>query len=93
MNFTDSNFIFNSYIDQMATKNRTLIWDNQAEDYNYSVIKFEKDESVGYRKTELTYPGDLIANAGETVTSVLDKIKNMFSTFEYFYDIDGKFIF
>ena len=93
MKFTDSNFIFNSYIDQMATKNRTLIWDNQAKDYNYSVIKFEKDESVGYRKTELTYPGDLIANAGETVTSILDKIKNMFSTFEYFYDIDGKFIF
>ena len=93
MNFTDSNFIFNSYVDQMATENRTFVWDNQTQDFNYSVIKFKKDESVGYRKTELIYPGDLIANAGESVTSVLDKIKNMFSTFEYFYDIDGKFIF
>ena len=93
MNFTDTNFIFNSYVDQMATENRTFVWDNQTQDFNYSVIKFKKDESVGYRKTELIYPGDLIANAGESVTSVLDKIKNMFSTFEYFYDIDGKFIF
>ena len=24
---------------------------------------------------------------------VLDKIKNMFSDFEYFYDVDGRFIF
>lgn len=93
MNFTDTDFIFNSYVDQMTTENRTLVWDAQSQTYNYSVIKFEKDESVGYRKAELTYPGDLIANAGESLTSVLDKIKNMFSTFEYFYDIDGKFIF
>ena len=93
MNFTDTRFIFNSYVDQMTTEHRTLIWDAQSQTYNYSVIKFEKDESVGYRKTELIYPGDLIANAGESLTSVLDKIKNMFSTFEYFYDIDGKFIF
>lgn len=93
MKFTDTNFIFNSYVDQMNTSHRTLVWDAQSQTYNYSVIKFEKDESVGYRKTELTYPGDLIANAGESLTSVLDKIKNMFSTFEYFYDIDGKFIF
>jgi hypothetical protein len=35
----------------------------------------------------------LIANSGDTVTSVLDKIKNMLGEFEYFYDIDGRFIF
>jgi len=39
------------------------------------------------------YAGDLIAKSGETITSVLDKIKNMLGNFEYFYDIDGKFIF
>jgi hypothetical protein len=43
--------------------------------------------------TDLTYAGDLIANVGETLTSVLDKIKNMLGEFEYFYDIDGRFIF
>nr|DAG21689.1 MAG TPA: hypothetical protein [Caudoviricetes sp.] len=41
----------------------------------------------------MTYAGDLIANVGETITSVLDKIKNMLSEYEYFYDIQGRFIF
>jgi hypothetical protein len=59
----------------------------------YTVIKIDYDQDVGYRPTKLTYPGDLIAKAGETVTSVLDKIKNIFGDFEYFYDIDGRFIF
>jgi hypothetical protein len=48
---------------------------------------------VGYRITDLTYPGDLLANAGDSITSVLDKIKNVLGEFEYFYDLDGKFTF
>jgi hypothetical protein len=43
--------------------------------------------------TDLTYPGDLIAAVGETVTSVLDKIVNMLGEFEYFYDLNGQFVF
>jgi hypothetical protein len=35
----------------------------------------------------------LIAKVGESVTSVLDKIKNMLVEFEYFYNLDGQFIF
>jgi hypothetical protein len=30
---------------------------------------------------------------GESLTSVLDKIRNMLVEFEYFYDVDGRFIF
>jgi hypothetical protein len=48
---------------------------------------------VGYRQTDLVYAGDLIENVGEAITSVLDKIKNMLGDFEYFYDLDGRFIF
>jgi hypothetical protein len=48
---------------------------------------------MGYRLTELVYPQDLIANVGETIVSVLDKIKSFLGEFEYFYDIDGRFIF
>ena len=59
----------------------------------YNIIKIEFGETAGYRRTDLTYPGDLIANVGESLVSVLDKIKNMFGDFEYFYDIDGRFIF
>ena len=59
----------------------------------YNIIKIVYGETAGYRRTPLTYPGELVANVGEALTSVLDKIKNMFSDFEYFYDIDGRFIF
>ena len=50
-------------------------------------------DTAGYRTTELTYAGDLIANIGESLTSILDKIKNMLGTFEYFYNLDGQFVF
>lgn len=59
----------------------------------YHIAKIEYGQTAGYRKTELTYPGDLIASVGETVTSVLDKIKNMLGDFEYFYNLDGQFVF
>lgn len=50
-------------------------------------------DTVGYRLTELTYVGDLIISAGGTIVQVLDNIVKMLGEFEYFYDIDGKFIF
>lgn len=59
----------------------------------YYCTKVEYGHTAGYRETDLTYAGDLIANVGESLTSVLDKIKNMLSNFEYFYDLDGRFIF
>ena len=64
---------------------------NKIEKYN--VIKITYGMTAGYRRTPLTYPGELVANVGEALTSILDKIKNMFSDFEYFYDVDGRFIF
>lgn len=59
----------------------------------YQIIRIEYGDTAGYRLTELTYAGELVANVGESLVTVLDKIKNMFSSFEYFYDIDGRFIF
>ena len=58
-----------------------------------NVMKFSYGDLVGYRLTDLTYAGQLIANVGETLVSVLDKIRNMLGNFEYFYNIDGKFVF
>ena len=62
-------------------------------DYNVYVAKIEYGTTAGYRYTELTYAGDLIGGVGESITSILDKIKNMLGDFEYFYDLDGQFIF
>ena len=59
----------------------------------YNVAKIDFGETAGYKEIDLVYPTELLANAGETVTSVLDKIKNMLGNYEYFYDLDGRFIF
>ena len=59
----------------------------------YKIMKIEFGQDAGYRLTDLIYPGDLICNAGESVTSVLDKIKTVLGEFEYFYNLEGKFVF
>jgi hypothetical protein len=44
---------------------------------------------------ELVWPDaeGLIANPGDTITSILDKIIKTFGDYEYFYDLDGHFVF
>lgn len=54
---------------------------------------FNYNEDVGYTYTNFTYPGELVSGIGETVCSVLDKIKNVLGNFEYFFDVDGNFVF
>ena len=63
------------------------------EEEDWYVAKIQFGQTAGYRHTDLTYPGDLIANIGDSITSVLDKIKSMLSDFEYFYNLDGQFVF
>lgn len=50
-------------------------------------------QDIGYKATDFTYPGELVLNAGDTVATLLDKISKMLGNYEYFYDIDGNFIF
>lgn len=52
-------------------------------------------DSIGYVLTDFVYPteNELSSNAGETIVSVLDKIKNTLGNYEYFFDLDGNFIF
>ena len=78
-----------------STNTPTSVWTKDSENnaIEYNIIKIVYGETAGYRRTELTYPGELVANVGEALTSILDKIKNVFSDFEYFYDIDGRFVF
>ena len=59
----------------------------------WKFTKVEYGQTAGYRLTDLTYAGDLVANMGESLTSILDKIKNMLTEFEYFYNLDGQFVF
>ena len=89
----------NSEIDNDATEiyynttNKTFSLTNSGNDISYTVAQFEYGDDIGYRLTDLVYTGDLISNVGDSLTSVLDKIKTMLGDFEYFYDLEGRFIF
>lgn len=71
--------------------------DGQDFEYNgkwYKLIKTVGfNDTAGYQLTDLTYAGDLICAAGSSVTSMLDKVAGMLGEFEYFYDLDGRFVF
>lgn len=56
-------------------------------------ITIEPYDDIGYIYTDFCYTGDLVGNAGDSITSVLDQIKNTLGNYEYFYDLDGNFIF
>ena len=63
---------------------------------NYTNVQgspFEAGSNVGFILTDFTYPGDLIGNPGDTIVTILDKIKNTLGNFEYFYDLYGNFRF
>lgn len=83
-------------IEFSGNSNATIVRFNLNEKFNnkrYSVAKIEYGDIPGYKLVELTYGGELKGAIGESITSILDKIKRKFANFEYFYDIDGKFIF
>ena len=62
-----------------------------ADNYFQKSIKYNYD--AGYTYVDFIYPGELSCNAGESVCSVLDKIKNTLGDYEYFYDVFGIFHF
>lgn len=57
------------------------------------LVRHKYGEDVGRQYEKFVYPGTLECNAGETVASVLDKIKNVLGNYEWFYDLEGRFIF
>ena len=54
---------------------------------------FQSGEDVGYIYTDFVYPGELIGDAGNSVCTILDKIKSALGNYEYFYDVNGNFVF
>ena len=59
----------------------------------YYIFKIEPLGPAGYERIELEYDKELIASPGDTITSILDKLVNMLGPFEYFYNLDGQFVF
>ena len=93
----DEDFVYDNRISITfgeEENNPTYIVAEDDLDHPYTVAKINFGDSCGYRETELTYVGDLIGNVGESITqAVLDKIVSMLGNYEYFYDVDGRFIF
>lgn len=54
---------------------------------------FNYNEDCGYIYTDFVYPGELVSSIGDNVCSILDKIIGVLGNYEYFYDIEGNFIF
>ena len=90
-----SNFIFDTSVDEddlgLIHNPPSIIIDEN--NIKYTVVRVSAGEDLGYEITETYYPEELIAGVGETVTSVFDKIINTFGEFEYFYNLDGQFVF
>ena len=90
MTYIGSEPLYYSFVDGMFYTDY-----NQAYRANGSTppYVFESRRDVGYTLTSFTYPGELVADAGNTVTTILDKITGLLGNFEYFYDVEGNFIF
>ena len=59
----------------------------------YSRVQYTYGFDCGYTYTDFVYPSELGAGAGDSVCSILDKIKETLGNYEYYYDVFGHFIF
>ena len=62
------------------------------EEYD-SVIEYESGRDIGFIFDDFIYPNELVCNAGDPVTSILDKLIGVMGNYQYFYDVFGNFIF
>ena len=79
-----------------STYEPTILWSNEVMDERlrkFTIAKIEYGMTAGYRETPLVFPGDLILQVGQSVTMLLDQIVATLGDFEYFFDLDGNFIF
>ena len=88
-------FVFNNSFNpgDNIVKTPTQVKLKETSNNIYTIIRNDYGSIAGYRETPLIYTGTLIGDVGESLTSILDKIINMLGEFEYFYDLDGRFIF
>ena len=66
---------------------------NEAKKNERIVTTHQYQDDVGFIYTDFVYTEDLVADAGSSICTQLDKIKNYLGNFEYFYDIYGNFHF
>ena len=91
MRWTGANSLY------LATKDSSHLFTtsyNDAEAFGGIIQEFQYGQDVGFIYADFVWTqGDLTANCGDNICSILDKIKNFLGNYEYYYDIDGNFIF
>ena len=72
-----------------------LGWDgtHEYEDENGKIFIYEQGNDLGYKYVDFIYNEALIGQVGNNVCTILEKIKNKLGNYEYFYNLDGQFIF
>ena len=89
---TDFSFkVLNDFVNQNKKPTGSIVMNSKGEEFR--IIKIETGMTCGYRITDLVYAKDLTLNVGDSITSMLDKIVTMLGNFEYFYNLDGQFVF
>ena len=76
-----------------STNYNELTENKEPAEIEKNLTSFSYGQDIGYILTDFTYPGELIGNAGDTVVTILDQIKDTLGNYEYFYDIEGNFRF
>ena len=66
---------------------------NQVPEGTIGAREVKPGDLAGYDFVDFTYPGELIKQAGDSVCSILDSIKNVLGNYEYYFDVHGNFIF
>ena len=82
------------YLVPVSTEDYT--WYNVVEEKpsdTTGVIQVQNGRDAGYVYSDFVYSGDLTANMGENVCTILDKLKSYLGNYEYFYDVFGVFHF
>lgn len=82
-------FVFDNGVNTINNEPSVLTLDGK----EYLVKEVVYGTEVGYRLCDLIYDESLVGKVGENAVSILDKIKKKFGAYEYFYNLDGQFVF
>ena len=90
-------YIINADSDEEDDSSNDSNWifslDKMTSDENSQVIEYEQNADVGYVYSDFIFTSELAGNIGDSITSILDKIKDYLGNYEYFYNEFGIFIF
>ena len=95
MKWTQNVPLYIDYVDD-GTNTGTLVPEYTTEKPEGELYEtYSAGQDVGYIYTDFCVPynTELIGDAGNSVCTILDKIKSILGNYEYFYDLDGNFIF